>query len=674
MTLAQDREMAHALAVRARGSALPPEGAPGAQILDSWVRCMRAGLDGAATMAVPVVEGGDLARRREHADFMRRLARAELETLSQQIAGSNFLLAFADRDGVILDIYCDNRFSMSSSDAAIVAGSRWSEELCGTNGLGTALAVGSPVAVTGLEHYYLQLGDISCTAAPVRDPLGNIVGVLDASSYFESRQRHTLALVQMAATHIENGLLAHQMRSHLVLALHPRSEFLDTLSAGLLAFDGEGRLLGLNGRGSQLLSGLDAVPGTAFETLFAEPFEQFCARLHQRDEVRLRDVLGSSLVARWAGGPGVHRGGPVVSPPFVPSSAPSSATRASPAIASEPVPSLPPLAGASIGPRRVPARTPWELSSAESFTWARAALSPAFLADDPSVAEACRLVESAVRLRAPILICGETGSGKELLAGHAHKVSGRTGAFVPVNCGALPSELFEAELFGHVGGAFTGARRGGNLGLIASAHGGTLLLDELGELPLPLQAGLLRFVDDQLVRPVGGTTARQVDVQLLAATHADLDLLVATGRFRADLLHRLNTVRVELPPVRLRRDFEAIVRTVLASIDPGASIDPEGVTRLSRHAWPGNFRELKSLLTRALLLADGRRRLTAEDIRPLLPAAAATPASALQQSASEIVRREFERSGGSVSRTARELGVSRTTVYRHLRELGLHRA
>ncbi|MDP1650947.1 MAG: sigma-54-dependent Fis family transcriptional regulator [Rubrivivax sp.] len=615
-----ERQVAHAHAVRSRGNALPPEGLPAPEVLDSWVRCMQAGLDSAAPLTVPVVEAGELRRRREGAEVVRRLAHAELETLSRQIAGSNFLLAFADREGVILDLYTDNRFSMSGADAGIVAGSCWSEALCGTNGLGTALATGRPVAVTGLEHYFLQLGDVSCTAAPVRDARGDVVGVLDASSYFESRQRHTQALVQMAATHIENGLLKHQMRTQWLLAVHPRPEFLGTLSAGLLAFDEGGRLLALNARASQLLQGLDAAPGTAFEALFGESFEIVMARLQREGELRLRDALGSALVASC-----------IARPPL----------------------------------RRLPAPAP----APAPPTPARPA-EPDFVADDPVVAEAFAMVAAAVRMQVPILILGETGSGKEVLARHAHRCSGRSGAFVAVNCGALPDELIEAELFGYVGGAFSGARREGSIGLIASADGGTLLLDEVRELPLHLQSALLRFLDDRSVRPVGGTTSRCVDVQLLAATHADLDEEVAARRFRADLLYRLNTVRVDLPPLRLRRDFARAVRSVLAALDRGASISDEAIERLAQHRWPGNFRELRSMLTRALLRSGGR--LGVADVERVLPAGACGPASALQLNAGELVRREFARSR-SVSRTARSLGISRTTVYRHLRAAGAAR-
>jgi transcriptional regulator of acetoin/glycerol metabolism len=302
MNLGSERQLTHARVLRARGSALPPEGQPAGEILDSWARCLANGLDFARATPLQVVDTHDLAHRRERASVVRRLAQAELETLSQQIAGSNFLLAFADPDGVILDLYADNRFAMSGPGAGIVVGSNWSEAVCGTNGTGTALQCGRPISVSGLEHYFLGLGDISCTAAPVHDAQGEIVGVLDASSYFESRQHHTQALVRMAATQMENVLLGYQMRDHVVLAIHPRAEFLGTLSAGLLAFDGEGRLRAHNARSRTLLQGL-TLADASFEELFGEPFELVLARLHQGGDARLRDVLGSALVARSVGRP-----------------------------------------------------------------------------------------------------------------------------------------------------------------------------------------------------------------------------------------------------------------------------------------------------------------------------------------------------------------------------------
>ncbi len=645
MTVDHTRAYAHARAIKARGLALPPEGLPPPVILDSWARCLEAGLDPGRALSVPVVEMVELARRRDRSAVVRRLAQAELETLSRQIAGSNFLLAFADCDGVILDLFADNRFSMSSSDAGILPGSCWHEAQAGTNGLGTALATGAAVAVTGLEHYFLKLGDISCTAAPVRDALGQVVGVLDASSFYESRQRHTQALVQMAATHIENGLLSHQMRGHLVLALHPRAEYLSTLSAALLAFDEEGLLVGINTIGRSLFNGLDASHGKRFDELFLEPFEQGLVKLYAGGDVRLRDTWGSAVVARMVARPRVR--------------------------AAAALPSLEVLAPTSVAM----AAADTALDKGAASVSARPLVAPAFLADDPAVAEARRVVQAAVRLRAPILLQGETGTGKEVLARYAHQVSGRRGDFVAVNCAAMPADLFEAELFGYSSGAFTGARREGSAGLIVAADGGTLLLDELRELPLRLQAALLRFLDDQTVRPVGGRKVRQVDVQLLAATHADLEADVRNKLFREDLMYRLNTVRVSLPPLRSRTDFAQAAGLTLQRVDRLARLTDEAMAQLMQHRWPGNFRELQAVLTRALLARPahaGGQPLTAQDIGRVMPHNLTAPAqgagnSVLQRSAAELVRAEYERTGHSVSQTSRNLSISRTTVYRHLR-------
>jgi transcriptional regulator with PAS, ATPase and Fis domain len=379
----------------------------------------------------------------------------------------------------------------------------------------------------------------------------------------------------------------------------------------------------------------------AFEALFGEPFEWLLAGLHRGTEVRLRDRMGSSLVVNCLSRPSERR-------------AAGRAVR----------PAVPP--DGSAGRTLAPLSASHELDLSQGVT------------HDPAVAAAYRTAAAAVQMQAPILIHGETGSGKELLARHAHRASGRRGNFVAVNCAALPAELFEAELFGYASGAYTGARREGSAGLIASADGGTLLLDEVRELPATVQASLLRFLDDQMVRPVGGTVARRVDVQLLAATHADLADEVATGRFRADLYYRLDTVRVDLPPLRRRSDFAAAVRHVLGQVDRGSDIDDAAIDCLSRHDWPGNFRELRSVLTRALL-DGGRRVLSAVDFDRLTATRAArerSPApaapsmlamgSTLQQLTADAVRREFERNGRSVSQTSRNLGISRTTVYRHL--------
>jgi sigma-54 dependent transcriptional regulator, acetoin dehydrogenase operon transcriptional activator AcoR len=625
MNSLEELDLAYARAMRARGRPAVRDARPPTEIVESWARCIDAGLDAAAAPRIRVVGDAQLQRRREQSHYVRRLALAELETLFHQIAGSNFLLAFADHDGVILDLYADNRFATSSSGEDILVGSHWTEQVAGTNGLGTALASGKPVAVNGPEHYFTKYGDLSCTASPIRDASGAIVGVLDASSYFESRQRHTQALVQMAASHIENLLFARERDADTLLAIHPRAEFLATISAGLLAFDEGGRLSAFNTRAVALLAGLELRVGTPFEELFGELFVRVQARLEQHAEMPLRDALGSTLMVSW-----LNRRPRVL-----------------------------------VRSANLRARAPADAPAPVEQTAAPLA------DDDPAARRAIELVTAAMHLRTPVLLRGETGSGKELLARLAHSVSGRKGPFVAVDCGALPPERCEAALFGYVAGAFEGARREGRGGLIASADGGTLLLDEVSHLARPVQAALLRFLDDMTLRPVGGWATRRVDIQLLAATNADLDAEVAARRFGADLLFRLNTICVDLPPLRRRSDFARCVRATLCRLDGRASISQAAIDRLALHEWPGNFRELHAVLARALLLHP-TGQLDVDDLHALLPAAGEeVPAarSALRRGAAEAVQAEFARCGGSVSETARTLGISRTTVYRHLRSM-----
>ena len=599
-----DPALVHARALRGRGSTLPPDFRPPDEILESWARCLDHGLDYAAQIRLPVAGATELARRRDQASVVRRLAQAELETLMQQIAGSNFLLAFADADGTVLDVLADNRFVMSS-DEDIVIGSCWREDVAGTNGLGTALRTGRGVAVTGPDHYFLRLAAISCTASPIRDADGRIVGLLDASSYVESRQRHTQALVQMSTAHIENVLLAEQRAGQLLVAIHPRREFLRTISAGLLAFDGEGRLSALNARAQLLLAGLDAQRGSPFEQLFGEPFGGFVARIAAQGEVRLNDRLGSALVARW------------------------------------------------VGPRAASIHAaPGGVGAADASRPAAAAQlpTPAFVAEDRAVAEALRAVEQALRRGVPVLVRGETGSGKERLVREALAGCGLAGRLTTLRCAALTVDRLAAPVDGNAD----------------EPH--ALLLDEVGELPPSAQAALLAWLDERIGEARSG-------VRVIATTQHDLGAAVAGRHFRADLLYRLQGVGVSLPPLRQRSDFDACARHVLARIAPRAHLEPRALELLGRQPWPGNWRELQSVLTRAWydlaaptngtpVLIDAAR------LEGLLQPAPApeTHVSVLQQETTARVLREWERQGGSISATARRLGISRNTVYRHLRE------
>jgi transcriptional regulator with PAS, ATPase and Fis domain len=287
-----------------------------------------------------------------------------------------------------------------------------------------------------------------------------------------------------------------------------------------------------------------------------------------------------------------------------------------------------------------------------------------FIARDPTVRAIVRQVETAAARKMSILIRGETGTGKEQLARHAHAASGRIGAFVPVNCAALPESLIEAELFGYADGAFTGARRGGAVGLVKEADGGTLFLDEIGDMPVALQAVLLRLLDDWTVRPVGGVRAK-VDVFLVSATNANLDKTIAEGRFRSDLLYRLNTLEVTLPRLRDRSDFGAIVHHLLGAIDPNYEITPATIAHLAARPWPGNIRELRNMLAR-FTLANADGFIDEAGVEAMIDQAPLTTPESLHDIHRARILVVYAEAAGNISETARRLSVSRNTIYRAL--------
>ena len=614
----------------ARTGLLAPE------ISASWTRCLEAGLDPHRPVPLEEIDDAGLQVARERADLARRLAVAEMQALYNQIAGSNFLIAFADPDGILLDTIADQSFRAAARTANIRPGTLWTEGRCGTNALGTVGATGRALTVHGGEHFFTRHGSLTCTAAPIFGPDRTLVGVLDASSHCGTRQPHTRALVGMAATQVENGLFRHAHHGDLVIAFHSRGEYLHTLSAGLLALAPDGTVLGANPQAAFLLQGLPALPGRHFDDLFRTRFSTVLDRGFSPEQQRLEDRVGSVMIATIETAPCRK--------------------------------ALPGIAVSSATKYRMPARM------------ARATPLPraAFVADDPAVRAVLRQVAAGAARGLPILVRGETGTGKEQLARYAHEASGREGAFVPVNCAALSDTLIEAELFGHAEGAFTGARRGGARGLVCEADGGSLFLDEIGDMPMALQAVLLRLLDDWMVRPVGGGRSRQVDVLLIAATNAPLEQSVQAGRFRADLYYRLAAVDVRVPPLRAREDFAAIAGHLLASIAPGCRLQPCALERLQHLAWPGNIRELRNMLVR-LTLTEPDRPLDAEAIEALLQAGPA-PARPLPDEAERIpapgrtptlrdavrnrIASAYRDTGGNLSETARRLGVSRNTIYR----------
>lgn len=593
----------------------------------SWQRCRDYGLAPCAQPRDIVIPFTEVRQMRERSAVLRRLALAEMQNLYSQIAGSNFLIAFADPDGVILDTVSDQNFADSRAGKTIIPGSVWREPESGTNALGLAILEKSPVAIYGREHYFSRYGQLSCMAAPILNAEGKVVGLLDASCSSEVRQQHTHALVKMAAATVENGLIYQETAGHFIFAFHPRAEYLDTLSSGLIAVSQEGSVASVNRPGQTLLAGLPALQGSHFEELFDGKFGVAIENLMRGGVIRIRDRAGSGvfMVCRQIG-----------------------------------------MRGQATASLRMPA------SIAAKVSIVREQQDIGFVCQDASLRHAMAGLENATRLRMPIHLHGETGTGKELMARHVHALSGRKGEFVALNCGAIPEALFVSEIFGHERGAFTDARHDGAQGFARLADGGSLFLDEVADIPLAAQTVLLRFLDSMEVRPVGGKTAKKVDVQIISATNSDLTEMVASRHFRADLLYRLNAYTLKLPPLKERQDFAAIVKRLMDELAPQAAITDAAIDYLRKADWPGNIRQLRGALQRALVRRNMEfiDEVSFDDLAIAQDTASEVCDSCrghpLNQHKCREIRLKYVSAGHNISETARALGLSRTTVYKHV--------
>ena len=532
----------------------------------------------------PLVADAELFRHRSKHASLRHAARCALENSKTFLSDANSIMILTDPTGLIIDTQGDDRVIDAGRTVHLEHGGRWSEADIGTNAIGAAIAESKPVQIRGAEHFCSKVQRWTCAAVPVHDPTdGELLGVVDISGPASTFNPQSLALAVSVGHHVESVLAQSVRQDREELLCHFLAKRSLWVNDDYIVLDRRGVILHATERALGAFRnnrhGIDDGAPTRF--LKTLPFDDW--------PVRLKELLPNAnfdLVKNETAGIGAimvlhaRRRAPIPDRDM---------HKLKPAFERrETASSPPPRNDAAPGPRHVGD----SVASATS----------SFVASDPAVRAIVRQVETAAARQMPILIRGETGTGKEQLARHAHAASGRMGAFVPVNCAALPESLIEAELFGYADGAFTGARRGGAIGLVKEADGGTLFLDEIGDMPIALQAVLLRLLDDWTVRPVGGARTK-VDVLLVSATNATLDKAIADGRFRSDLLYRLNTLEVTLPRLRDRTDFEAILRHLLGAIGPDCEIAPATVAKLAARPWPGNIRELRNVLARITLAA-----------------------------------------------------------------------
>jgi transcriptional regulator of acetoin/glycerol metabolism len=592
----------------------------------------------------PLVADNELFRHRTKHAPLRHAARCALQNSKTFLSDAGSMMILTDPTGLVIDTQGDARVIEAGRTVHLEHGGRWSEADIGTNAIGAALAEARPVQIHGAEHFCTKVQRWTCAAVPVHDPSdGELLGVVDISGPASTFNPQSLALAVAVGHHVESILVQSIKQDHEKLLYHFLAKRSLRVSEEYIVLDRRGAVLHASERALSAArdSGLSADGAAPTRFLKALPFKDWPARLKE-----LLPNASFDLVNNGGTGIGAII---VLHAKRRLSASDRNVLGSKTALASNGGIATPCLKNVNPQPPALEKATGNGGSS--------------FVAQDASVRAIVRRVESAAARKMPILIRGETGTGKEQLARHAHTASGRSGAFVPINCAALPENLIEAELFGYADGAFTGARRGGAAGLVKEADGGTLFLDEIGDMPIALQGVLLRLLDDWTVRPVGGCGVK-VDVFLVSATNATLDLAVAEGRFRSDLLYRLNTLEVRLPRLRDRTDFDAIARHLLHTIDPAYDLTAQALARLAPHPWPGNIRELRNMLGRLTLgVANGVIDEACIEAALDVPPTANRSLHDIQRARILTV---YAETAGNISETARRLGASRNTIYRAL--------
>jgi transcriptional regulator of acetoin/glycerol metabolism len=594
-----------------------PRGLVPDNILASWHRCRQQGLVANACPDVTPVERHALSEMQEQYEALRRMCRPELETLYASANQAGSIVILTAPDGFILDALGNANFLDKAARVALRPGSPWNESATGTNAIGTALIERCPVEVRGGEHYYAPHRVLSCSASPIFDPRGGVVGVLDLSGEASVHHLHALGMVQLAVEQIEHRLFEYDFDGADIVRIQPDPDLLGTAREGMLVFEAH-RLVAANRHALRLL-------GVDWSELGKRRYDELFSSALPRP--------GSLVGMRCQSGEMLHARRDPLGHNSVSSRVPRST-------------------------RTKPIRSPAAVFSA---------------ALDAEIDRGVRLLNADI----PLLLQGETGTGKEVVARELHKRSLRSGAaFIAVNCAALPENLIESELFGYMPGAFTGARREGAPGLLRDADGGTLFLDELGDMPLGMQSRLLRVLQEREVTPLGGSRAHAIDITVIAATHRELASAVARGEFRADLYYRIAQSTLRLPALREHLDLASVIRQLwhaLGGEQIPMHLAPELVEDLAAMSWPGNLRQLVGLLRSFMALGEVGATLTRDDLpadlkgpHPRSTPLAANLSGSLQSIEQQAIDVAISNCDGNVAAAARKLGVSRSTIYRRL--------
>jgi transcriptional regulator of acetoin/glycerol metabolism len=611
------------------------------EILKSWHRCE----------AMKVNHSGGRGTKASKEDSIKRIikkkelievSRPVMENVFEMVKNTSYSVVLTDEQGIIIDLIINKDLEEKHVLLNFVKGSKWDEQSVGTNAIGTCLAIDKPIQVIGAEHFCEYHHKWTCSAAPIHNNRGEIIGCFDLSGRAEDVQTHTYGIAVSSANCIEKQLMISESFEFL-------NTTMNSIIEGIMVIDYDLKVIKVN---DKLLDMFRMNEDTIYNIDIKKIF----------DGINIEDIVLNDKQKMDFSDTTISIDNRKI----------ECSLHISPIIINGEVAGLVMLMKEAKQVRK-------EVSKLAGFN--ANYTFDSIITGDVRMKE---LINTAIKIsktNCAVLIEGESGTGKELYAQSIHNESHRkNGPFIAINCSAIPKELFESELFGYESGSFTGAVKGGRPGKFELANGGTIFLDEIGEIPLEVQPKLLRVLDNNKVVRIGGTYERELDVRIISATNRDLIDEVSKGSFRQDLYFRLNVINLKIPPLRKRKsDIIQLAMYFLNSLNEESNIrknfTKEFEEYLLAQEWSGNVRELKNIVQRAYYISD-RDLIDTVPNSPVselsfteerkIPVSTVKPLSFKDIEKNSIIR-ALSVNKGNVIKAAEDLHISKATIYRKIK-------
>jgi len=622
-------------------------------IANSWKRCKLAKVSPFLKKFIIKPKDKEIKVLLDRNRHLIKTSQHIMKMAENMIKGSGFRIDLSDKDGYILKMIGNKKVIEESNRIGVIIGSSRSETIEGTNSIGVTLFTGKPVQIIGPEHYNVYPRYWTCSSAPIRNPSGNIIGVINMSGKYHLLHKHTLGMVVGVANTIGNALKIEKKVNELKINNKFLNTIIESISDALVVIDKESRITHLNSIAEEIL-------GKKYPEVIGEPIDRLI-----KTNFSLLNILKNKK--RY-----IEREINVT--PFY-------SKESHQYLLTEKV-----IEDSTGKPQGIISLFK-EIKKVHRLVGRIVGANPRLyfsniIGNNKKLKRAISLAKVSSNSSCKILIQGESGTGKEIFAQAIHNYSNRRNKpFIAINCAAIPRDLVESELFGYEEGAFTGARRGGKPGKFELAEGGTLFLDEIESLPLEAQPKLLRVLESNQLMRVGGNKIIPINVRIISSTNKDLLISIKEGNFRDDLYYRLNTANINIIPLRERKDdIPILVEYICNKIGQRLGknkieVDKEVLKLLYNYNWPGNIRELENILESAILLSKGNRITTGdipENIKHFktvnLNIKDKTEIDSLINIEKEVIFKVLKDTKGNISKASRILEIDRSTLYRKIKK------